>query len=75
MTNNRIHYLIEGISKDIVVYLMEEENMDLPDALNLLHNSETFEKLSDISTGLYLESSAYVYDVLLHELKNGKLGV
>lgn len=75
MTNNKIHYLIEGISKDIVVYLMEEENMDLPDALNLLHNSETFEKLSDISTGLYLESSAYVYDVLLHELKNGKLGV
>lgn len=75
MTNNKIHYLIEGISKDIVVYLMEEENMDLPDALNLLHNSETFEKLSDISTGLYLESSAYVYDVLLYELKNGKLGV
>ena len=32
-----------------------------------------FVKLEDFSTGLYIESPAYVYDLLMSELKNGKL--
>ena len=31
------------------------------------------EKLQDIETGLYLESSAYVYDLFLNEMENGRL--
>ncbi|MBP1615103.1 MAG: hypothetical protein H6Q13_2551 [Bacteroidetes bacterium] len=71
--NKKVQYLIEGITKDIVAYLMQENDMDLPAAISLFHNSETFEKLSDESTGLYIESSVYVYEILKTELKMGKI--
>ena len=35
---------------------------------NLLdYMSDTFEKLSDVETGLYLEGAAYVYEMLKRE--------
>ena len=49
-------YLVEGITKDIIAYLMEDSGCDLPTALKEFYNSETFAKLSDESTGLYIES-------------------
>jgi hypothetical protein len=66
-------YLVEGITKDIIVYLMEDNRCDLSTALKEFYNSETFAKLSDESTGLYIESSAYVYEMLKGELKFGKI--
>lgn len=66
-------YLVEGITKDIIAYLMEDNRCDLSTALKEFYNSETFAKLSDESTGLYIESSAYVYEMLKGELKFGKI--
>lgn len=71
--NKKTQYLIEGISKDVIAYLMEDNDWDLSTAISLFHNSETFVKLSDESTGLYIESSAYVYEILKSEIKMGKL--
>ena len=71
--NKRVQYLIEGITKDIIIYLMDDEGCDLPEALNVFHNSDTFAKLTDENTGLYIESSAYVYETLKSELKFGKI--
>lgn len=71
--NNTAHYLIEGVTKDIIAYLMTDRNMDIESAVSLFYNSDTFEKLSDEATGLYIESSAYVYDILQTELKMGKI--
>lgn len=71
--NKRIQYLIEGITKDIIAYLMQDNGYDLSTALKEFYNSETFEKLSDEQTGLYIESSAYVYEILKGEMKFGKL--
>jgi hypothetical protein len=71
--NNKVRYLIEGITKDIVTYLMQDNGMSMPEAIGLFHNSETFEKLSDPQTGLYIEGSAYVYEILKTELKMGKI--
>ena len=71
--NKKVQYLVEGITKDIIAYLMQDNNMDLLSAVNLFHNSETFEKLSDESTGLYMESSALVAEILKSEIKMGKI--
>ncbi|MBP3408008.1 MAG: hypothetical protein J6K83_02575 [Bacteroidaceae bacterium] len=71
--NKRVQYLIEGITKDIILFLMEDNNYDIATALGVFHNSETFAKLSDEDTGLYIESSAYVYEILKDELKYGKI--
>ena len=78
MNDKKIEYLIEGISKDIIAYLMEDNGMKMTDAISVFHNSvfhnsETFAKLSDPNTGLYIESSAYVYEILKSELKMGKI--
>ena len=71
--NKRMQYLVEGITKDIVCFLMDEEGYELTEALGVFYNSETFAKLSDEETGLYVESSSYVYEILKSELKYGKI--
>lgn len=73
MNDKKIEYLIEGISKDIISYLMEDNGLNLTDAISVFHNSETFAKLADPNTGLYIESSAYVYEILKTELRFGKI--
>ena len=68
-----MQYLVEGITKDIISYLMEDNGYDLSTALKEFYNSKTFSKLSDEATGLYIESSAYIYEIFKSELKFGKL--
>ena len=71
--NKRTQFLVEGITKDIITYLMQDNGYDLSTALKEFYNSETFAKLSDEATGLYIESSAYVYEILKEELRHGKI--
>lgn len=71
--NKQMQYLVEGIAKDIIAFLMEDNGYDLPTALKEFYNSETFAKLSDEATGLYIESSSYVYEILKMELNMGRL--
>lgn len=73
MNENNARYLFEGISADVVRYLVERDGMELSEAISVFHNSETFSKLEDFDTGLYIESPAYVYDLLQSELRNGRL--
>lgn len=73
MNDKKIRYLTEGITKDIVFYLMEDEGLSMTEAIALFYNSETFIKLSNSATGLYVESSAYVYEMLKMELKMGRI--
>jgi len=73
MNERNARYLFEGISADVVRFLVEKNNMSLSEAISTFHNSETFSKLEDFETGLYVESSAYVYVMLMYELTHGKL--
>ena len=54
MNTNTAKFLFEGISADVVRYLVERNDMDLQEAISTFHNSETFVKLEDFSTGLYI---------------------
>lgn len=65
--------LAEFITGDIISYLMEERSLTLIEAMHKLYASDTFAKLVDTETGLYLESSPYVYEIFKEEEKNGKL--
>lgn len=40
-------------------------------AFSVVYNSEFYNKLLDTETGLYLEGSAYNYELLKNELKSG----
>ncbi len=68
MNKRNAQYLFEGISADVVRYLVERNDMSLEQAISAFHNSETFAHLEDFETGLYIESPAYVYGLLLSEL-------
>jgi len=64
---------MELIVRDIIEYLMTDEKIDIKDAMTRLYSSAIYEKLFDPETGLYLQSSAYVYDLLRDELQNGRI--
>lgn len=63
--------LIEYIVQDVVDMLTTDQNIEYDEAMNKFYNSEVFEKLQDKETGLYLESSEYVYDLFKDEMNFG----
>ena len=42
-------------------------------ALGLVYNSDTYEKILDLGTGLFSQSTSYVYAILARELTEGKV--
>lgn len=66
-------YMIEGLVKDLAVFLIQDFKMSMEEALRTLYNSDTFAKMEDENTGLYYQSSRYVYDFLKSELRKGKM--
>lgn len=70
---SNIEYMNECMTRDLAVMLVEDYQISIPEALEILYNSETYEKLQDERTGLYFQSPVYVYDFLQNELKNGKI--
>lgn len=70
---NKETFMIEDISKDIILLLMEEHQMDIHEALRTLYTSDTYSKLITLSTGLFSQSTAYVYEFLEKELTTGKM--
>ena len=67
-------YAIEEITAEMVEWLMADRQMDLKQAMSSVYNSDTYDRLNDLNTGLYGQSTAYVYDHLTHELNTGRLG-
>lgn len=65
--------LMEFCVQDIIERIVKEQNIDYDEAMNLFYSSQTFAKLNDIETGLYLESSDYVYTLFQDELNFGKI--
>ena len=65
--------LIEYIIQDIVDMFSSDQNIEYDEAMNRFYNSEVFEKLQDKETGLYMESSEYVYDLFKDEINFGRI--
>lgn len=68
MTNDE-QFLIDNITTELIVLVMEDYHYDMKTALDKVYNSETYSKLTDIHTGLYYQSPLYVYDFLKEELE------
>lgn len=66
-----ISFLKEEICKEVISYIVKDEKMEYDVALDRLYSSETFKKLDDDETGLYLEGSAYIYFLLKKEQELG----
>ena len=71
--NNNFDFLVEYITTRVVEWIMRDQAIGLEKALLLFHNSETFDKLCEKRTDLYIESPAYIYELLTEELRRGTL--
>lgn len=74
MTDSEFRYMKEGIATDLIQYLVTDYHVSLQEALRILYESDTYSKLSDPSTGIYFQSSRYVFTFLQHELQTGVIG-
>lgn len=60
--------------KELANLLMENDgSLTMEQALSLVFNSDTYQKLLDDKTRLYYQSPLYVYSFLESELKTGKI--
>lgn len=67
-------FLINYAIDQITVFLMEDYHLELPEALEQIYNSQFYEKIVNLDTGLYYQSAAYNYGLLKHEIEFGKIG-
>ena len=72
MRESDFKYMAEAVAVDLAELLSEDFNMSVSESLDTLYNSETYAKLINHQTGLYFQSSRYVYSFLKNELTTGK---
>lgn len=69
-----VEFVIENLAKELALRLIEERGLTMKQALDTIYNSETYTKVLDLNTGLYSQSTAYIYSILETEILTGKLG-
>jgi hypothetical protein len=73
MTEADFNYMKEAMATDLAELLTKDFDMSIIEALDTLYGSETYIKLCNPQTGLYFQSSLYVYSFLKNELLTAKL--
>ena len=71
--NKETKFLIDTLTKNLVLMVMEEFDYSIPDAMDAVYNSQLYEKILDLETGLYYQSAGYNYELLRNELLTGKV--
>ena len=61
------------MAADLAELLAKDYGMSITEALDALYNSDTYAKLNDPDTGLYFQSSQYVYSFLKTEIETGSV--
>ena len=65
--------MTEGITSDLIQLLMDREHQTLPLAVEAVYGSNIYSALMRPASGLYAQSSGYVFSLLEHELSTNKL--
>ena len=63
-----LNYLVTRTTQELIRTLVEEKKISINDAMDLVYNSKTYDRLCDLETHLYYESPAYIYEMLQGEL-------
>ena len=71
---NEISEMKADMVKNLAILLMNKnKGMELNEALTIIFNSDTYQKVMDDKAGLYYQSPRYVFSFLDTEIKNGKI--
>ncbi len=66
-------YLASSLVEQLSLLAMRDYGLTMIEALSLVYNSQWYEKVTDVDTGLYIQSAAYNYRLLRHEVAFGKV--
>ncbi len=66
-------FLIDCLVERLTIFLMKDEKLSLVEAMSVVYNSQLYEKIMDLETGLFYQSPTYNYHFLRNELKMGKI--
>ena len=72
MMNNEVKFLIDTLTKNLVMRVIADFGLSVRDSLDAVYNSQIYEKILDLDTGLYYQSAGYNYQLLHRELVEGK---
>lgn len=71
--NNEIKFLIDTLTKNLVIRVIKDFGLSVKEGLDAVYNSQLYDKILDLDTGLYYQSTGYNYQLLRKELVEGKL--
>ena len=66
-------FIIEDVTAELIQYLVENEHSEIPAAISAIYSSELYSALCRPEKGLYVQSTGYIREYLMHEFKTGKL--
>ena len=71
---NELSEIKADMVKNLAILMMNKnKDMKMNDALAIVFNSDTYQKVMDDKAGLYYQSPRYVFSFLDNEIKNGKI--
>ena len=70
--NNEIKFLIDTLTKNLVLRVIKDFGLSVKEALEAVYSSQLYDKILDLDTGLYYQSTGYNYQLLHKELVEGK---
>ncbi len=73
MTEADIKYMTEAIVADLAELLSADMGSDIAETLDIIYNSDTYSRLMNPGSGLYFQSSLYVYSFLKNEMTTGRI--
>ena len=73
LTPEQIQLMKDELTTELVGYLLDDYHYTPEEAIDVVYTSETFERLQDDATGLYYQSSGYVYSFLKNELETARV--
>lgn len=73
MTEADIKYMTEAIVADLAEMLSADMGSDIAETLDIIYNSDTYSRLMNPGSGLYFQSSLYVYSFLKNEMRTGRI--
>lgn len=74
VTQGQFRLMVEGLTSDMIERLVEREHYSLKEAFDVVYGSDTYSALTRPKTGLYNQSTGYVMQYLMNEIKTGKMG-
>ena len=73
MINQKIAIMMDYVTSVVIAAIIEDEGIPADKAMKAFYNSQVFDRLCDVDTGLYRESGGYVHDLYKIELEHGCL--